>query len=76
MTLSRCVATAALLGGVFVLEAPGLLLLVLPVLPPLFLLLGAGAWIAAGRTDSVLVPAALQAVPVAVLVTSSLPLVN
>ncbi len=76
MVLSRTVVAAALLGSVLALDAPGLLLLVLPLLPMIFLLVGAAAWITAGRTSSVLVPAAVQALPVAVLVTASLPLVQ
>jgi dienelactone hydrolase len=72
---NRIVLVAALLGGVFLLDAPGFLLLLLPLMVPLLAMLATAAWITTGRTGSVLVPAAVQAAPLSLLIATTFPLV-
>lgn len=76
MVVSRLILVAALLAGVFFLGAPGFLILLLPLMVPLLLLLGSAAWIVAGRTGSVLAPALVQALPLALLIGTTFPLVS
>ena len=76
MITSRVIAVAALLGAIPLLGAPGFLLIVAPVLLALLVLLGAYAAIAARRQDPYLAAVLVQAVPAAVLVSTTFPLVG
>jgi dienelactone hydrolase len=74
MAVSRVLVVAVLLAGVPLLGAPGFLTLLLPLMVPLLGLLGAAGWIVAGRTASSWPPAAVQAVPLALLIGTTFPL--
>lgn len=75
MALNRVLVLGTLLAAVTFLGAPIFLTLLLPLIAPLFLFLAVVAIVVAARTRSVFAPAAVQAVPVALLVATAFPLV-
>lgn len=76
MAANRVIIICALLLAVLVWDAPGFLTLLVPLMVPLFALLAGAAVILAGRTNSVVVPALVQAVPLGLLVATTFPLVS
>lgn len=76
LAYSRVVVIAGLLVAVFALDAPGFLTLLVPLMVPLFALLGFTSVIVAARTSSVLPPVAVQAVPLGLLVATTFPLIG
>jgi alpha-beta hydrolase superfamily lysophospholipase len=76
MVVSRVLLVGALLAGVALLGAPGFLTLLLPLMVPLLVLLGAAAWIVAGRTASSWPVAAVQALPLALIIGTTFPLIG
>ncbi len=76
MALNRILVLATMLAAVTFLGAPVFLTLLLPLIAPLFLFLAIVAVVVAARTRSVFAPAAVQAVPLALLVATAFPLVS
>lgn len=76
MAGSRVIIIGALLLAVAVADAPGFLTLLVPLMVPLFALLACAATIVAARTNAVLAPTLVQAVPLGLLVATTFPLVN
>lgn len=76
MALNRILMLATMLAAVSLLGAPVFLTLLLPLIAPLFLFLAVVAIVVAARTRSVFAPAAVQAVPLALLVATAFPLVS
>jgi hypothetical protein len=75
MAANRMIVVGALLVAVLMLGAPGFLTLLVPLMVPLFALLAGAAMIVSGRTNSVLAPTLVQAVPLGLLVATTFPLV-
>ena len=71
---SRLIAVLALVAAILVLGAPGFLVLLLPMIVPVFAVLGAAGWMVAGRTRTVLAPALVQAIPLGTMVATTFPL--
>lgn len=75
MAANRVIIIGALLLAVVFWGAPGFLTLLVPLMVPLFALLAGAAVIVSGRTNSVVAPALVQALPLGLLVATTFPLV-
>ncbi|MEZ5117638.1 MAG: alpha/beta fold hydrolase [Candidatus Nanopelagicales bacterium] len=73
---TRTIAVVVILGAVVLLGAPGFLVLLLPLMVVLFVLLGWYATVVARHTSVRWAPAAVQAVPLALLVATTFPLAS
>lgn len=73
---SRLIAVAVILAAVSLLQAPGFLMLLLPLMVLLFVILGWYASIVGRYRNGYLAAVLVQAVPLSILVATTFPLVN